>query len=258
MKVVKENNFERLLNIVSELREKCPWDKKQTIDSLRHLTMEEAYELSDAILQKNWEEIKEELGDLFLHLVFYTKIASEQDKFDIEDVLRTVCKKLIHRHPHIYGEEKLETEDQVKKNWEKLKLKEEGVKSILQGVPNSMPALLKSCRIQEKVSSVGFDWENQEEIWSKVEEEINEFKAEEQEQNKENMEQEFGDILFALVNYARFKGINPNDALQKVNHKFIKRFEYIEMKAIEKGENISNMSLKEMDKYWDDSKKQIL
>lgn len=246
--------FERLLIIMDELREKCPWDKKQTMESLRHLTIEETYELSDAILDKNYNEIKKELGDLMLHIVFYARIASENNYFNISDVLNTICDKLIARHPHIYGDVIANNEDEVKANWEKLKLKE-GNKSVLAGVPVSLPALVKASRIQEKARGVGFDWENKQQVWDKVIEELNEFKAEtEKENNQEKVEAEFGDLIFSLVNYARFIGINPEDALEKTNKKFIKRFTYIEEKCSNEGKALSDMSLSEMDKYWNESK----
>ena len=247
--------FERLLVIMDELREKCPWDKKQTIESLRHLTIEETYELCDAIIKKDNTEIKGELGDLFLHLVFYSKIASENGDFDVTDVLNTVCEKLITRHPHIYGDVVAETEEKVKENWEKIKLKE-GKTSVLQGVPNSLPALVKAIRIQDKVKGVGFDWDNKEQVWEKVKEEIAEFQAEEKAQNQEKMEQEFGDIIFSLVNYARFVGINPEDALEKTNQKFSKRFIEMEKLIIAEGKSLSSMPLAEMDLYWEKAKKE--
>ncbi|HIC30925.1 MAG TPA: nucleoside triphosphate pyrophosphohydrolase, partial [Flavobacteriaceae bacterium] len=222
--------FDRLLTIMNELREQCPWDKKQTMQTLRHLTIEETYELGDAILDNDLEEVKKELGDLMLHLVFYAKIGSETNNFDIADVLNTVCEKLIHRHPHIYGDVKVENEDDVKRNWENLKLKE-GKKSVLEGVPNSLPALVKANRIQDKVAGVGFDWEQPEQVWEKVEEELSEFKEEVQKGNKDAMESEFGDVLFSMVNYARFLKINPENALERTNKKFSKRFMYLEEKA---------------------------
>jgi len=245
--------FERLLNIMNELREKCPWDKKQTLDSLRHLTIEETYELCDAILEKDMEGIKGELGDLFLHLVFYAKIASETNTFDVTDVLNSVCDKLIHRHPHIYGDVKVENEEDVKRNWEQLKLKE-GKKSVLQGVPTSLPSLVKASRIQDKAKGVGFDWENKEQVWQKVQEEIAEFQSEERVGDKEKMEDEFGDVLFSLVNYARFVGINPEDALERTNKKFIKRFTFLENEANAQGKNMKDMSLAEMEAIWQKAK----
>lgn len=246
--------FDRLLTIMDELRDKCPWDKKQTFETLRHLTIEETYELSEAILSNDLTEIKNELGDLLLHLVFYAKIGSEKNSFDIADVTHAICGKLIHRHPHIYGDVIVENEEQVKQNWEKLKLKE-GKNSVLEGVPNSLPALIKASRIQEKAKGVGFDWEKPEQVWEKVIEEIAEFKAEVETGNKTDMENEFGDVLFSLINYARFLNINPEDALEKTNKKFIKRFQYLESKAKEKNLQLSEMSLTEMDVFWNEAKK---
>ena len=223
----KKKAFERMLIIMDELREQCPWDKKQTMDSLRYLTIEELYELSDAILDKDMPEIKKELGDLLLHIVFYARIASETNDFDISDVINGVCDKLVHRHPHIYGDVKVNDEVEVKKNWEKLKLKE-GKKSVLEGVPRSLPAIVKAFRIQEKVRGIGFDWDNKSQIWEKVLEEIEELKAEVENKNKERIESEFGDVLFALINYARFIDVNPEDALERCNKRFIKRFQIME------------------------------
>lgn len=243
--------FNRLLDIMDDLREKCPWDKKQTLESLRILTIEETYELSDAILEKDTEEIKKELGDLFLHLIFYSKIASENRDFDVADVLNGISEKLIYRHPHIYGDVKVADEEEVKQNWEKLKLKE-GKKSVLEGVPKSLPAMVKAFRIQEKVKGVGFEFENVEDTWAKVQEEINEFKAETEETKRE---QEFGDVLFSLINYARFTGINPEDALERTNKKFISRFQKIEELAKQQGKSISELSLKEQDELWEKAKK---
>ncbi len=245
--------FERLLKIMDELREQCPWDKKQTIESLRHLTIEETYELCDAILQKDMNQIKGELGDLFLHLVFYSRIASETNDFDVADVLNGVCEKLIHRHPHVYGDVKVNSEEDVKRNWEQLKLKE-GKKSVLEGVPSSLPALVKAIRIQDKARGVGFDWDNKAQVWDKVQEEISEFQVEEKKEDAEKMEQEFGDVLFSLVNYARFVGINPEDALEKTNRKFISRFSYLEIEANKQGKALSDMTLGEMEKIWNQSK----
>ena len=251
--------FERLLNIMDVLREKCPWDKKQTIESLRHLTIEETYELCDAILNDDLEELKGEIGDLILHMVFYSKIASERNAFDIEDVLRNVCDKLIHRHPHIYGDVKAETEEEVKANWEKLKLEEGNQssekKSVLKGVPKSMPSLVKAVRIQDKVKGVGFDWDNKEQVWEKVQEEIDEFKSEVEAANHQNMEQEFGDLMFSLVNYARFIGINPEDALEKTNKKFVNRFKKMESAINKEGKELNAMNLNEMNQYWEAAKK---
>jgi XTP/dITP diphosphohydrolase len=251
--------FDRLLTIMDELREQCPWDKKQTMDSLRHLTIEETYELSDAILEKNLPEIKKELGDIMLHLVFYSKIASETGDFDVADVLHSVCDKLVSRHPHIYGDVKAETEEEVKRNWEQLKLKE-GNKSVLGGVPTSLPALVKSMRIQEKARGVGFDWEEKSQVWAKVEEEMGEFKEmfdveTDQAIDKDKAEGEFGDLLFSLVNYARFININPETALERTNKKFIKRFQYLETKAKEANKNLKDMTLAEMDVFWEEAKK---
>ena len=242
--------FNRLLDIMDDLREKCPWDKKQTTESLRYLTIEEMYELSDAILEKDTEEIKKELGDLFLHLIFYAKIASETQDFDVADVLNGISEKLIHRHPHIYGDVKVANEEEVKQNWEKLKLKE-GKKSVLEGVPKSLPAMVKAYRIQEKVKGVGFEFENSEDTWAKVLEEINEFQSE---TDASKREQEFGDVLFSLINYAHFTGINPEDALERTNKKFISRFQKIEELAKQQGKNIAELSLKEQDELWEKAK----
>ena len=249
--------FERLLNMMDELREKCPWDKKQTIESLRHLTIEETYELSDAILKKDVNELKKELGDILLHIVFYARIASETKDFNIADVMNSLCDKLIFRHPHIYSDVKVSGEEEVKQNWEKLKQKEKnGNVTVLSGVPNSMPALLKAYRIQEKARAVGFDWENPEEVYGKVKEELNELDHEvAQEHNTERIEDEFGDVLFSLINYARFLKVNPEDALEKTNKKFIKRFTYMEQKIKEKGKAIGDCTLAEMDVYWNEAKK---
>ena len=219
--------FERLLNIMDELREKCPWDKKQTIQSLRYLTIEELYELSDAIIDNDMDEVKKELGDILLHIVFYCRIGSEKKHFDIEDVINSICAKLIHRHPHIYGDTKVSNEYDVKKNWEKLKLKE-GKKSVLEGVPKSLPAIVKAFRIQEKVRGIGFDWDNKNQVWQKVLEEIEELKVEVNKGNKDRIESEFGDLLFALTNYSRFIDVNPEDALERTNKRFIKRFQIME------------------------------
>lgn len=250
--------FDRLLTIMDELREQCPWDKKQTMDTLRHLTIEETYELSDAILEKDLPEIKKELGDIMLHLVFYSKIASETGDFDVADVLHAICDKLVSRHPHIYGDVIAETEEEVKRNWEQLKLKE-GNKSVLGGVPQSLPALVKSMRIQEKARGVGFDWEEKSQVWAKVEEEMGEFKEmfdveNDQAIDKEKAEGEFGDLLFSLVNYARFIDINPETALERTNKKFIKRFQYLEEKAKEANKNLKDMTLAEMDIFWEEAK----
>ena len=246
--------FERLLNIMDDLREKCPWDKKQTLESLRHLTIEETYELADAILDNNLEELKGEIGDLMLHLVFYSKIASEKKAFDITDVLNGICDKLVHRHPHIYGDVEANDEETVKRNWEKLKLKE-GKKSVLEGVPKSLPALVKSSRIQDKVAGVGFDWERPEQVKEKLEEELAELQVEVDKNDSDKIEAEFGDVLFSLVNYGKHLGVNPEDALERTNKKFIKRFQYLEAKAKELGKQLSDMTLAEMDVYWNEAKK---
>lgn len=253
--------FERLLTIMDELREKCPWDKKQTLSSLRHLTIEETYELADAIIENNMDGIKKELGDLLLHIVFYARIGSETGHFNITTVINSLCEKLISRHPHIYGDVKAETEEAVKQNWEKLKLKEkdsttaEGFKSVLAGVPKGLPSLVKASRIQDKAKAVGFDWENKEQVWQKVEEELQEFKTEvAQNTSADNIADEFGDVLFSLINYSRFIGINPEDALERTNKKFIKRFQFIEKHAAADGKKIGEMTLAEMDVYWDRAK----
>lgn len=262
--------FERLLTIMDELREKCPWDRKQTMESLRHLTLEEVYELSNAILEGNPAEVRNELGDLMLHLVFYAKIGSEQGSFDIADVLHGICEKLIARHPHIYGDVTVTDEEQVKQNWEKLKLKE-GNRSVLEGVPVSLPSLVKAQRIQDKAAGVGFDWEEKGQVWEKVEEELREFRQEVSgqgagarkegawddkipEAEKERIEAEFGDVLFSLINYARFLDINPENALEKTNRKFIKRFRYLEERARESGRSLQDMTLSEMDVFWNEAK----
>jgi MazG family protein len=252
--------FERLLSVMDELREKCPWDKKQTMESLRHLTIEETYELSDAILEDDLEEVKKELGDIMLHIVFYAKIGSEKGAFDISDVLHSICEKLISRHPHIYGSVKVANEEEVIQNWEKLKLKEKGNTSVLGGVPNSLPALVKAMRIQEKARGIGFDWEEKSQVWAKVEEEMQEFKEQFDTEKSEAIdtkeaESEFGDVLFSLVNYARFIEINPETALERTNKKFIKRFQYLESKAKESNKQLSDMTLAEMDVYWEEAKK---
>jgi len=245
--------FERLLDIMDELREKCPWDRKQTFETLRHLTIEETYELGDAILEKDNDEIKKELGDLLLHIVFYAKIGSENKAFDIGDVAHGISEKLISRHPHIYGDIKADDADQVAKNWESIKLKE-GKKSVLEGVPKSLPALVKAFRIQEKASGVGFDWSNTEGVLDKVKEELQELKAEVYQKNSTEIEAEFGDVLFSLINYARFLEINPESALERTNKKFIKRFNYIESKAIENGKSVNELSLDEMEAFWQEAK----
>jgi len=249
--------FDRLLTIMDELRENCPWDKKQTLETLRYLTIEETYELSDAILENDLEEVKKEIGDLMLHMVFYAKIGSEKGSFDIADALNGICEKLIHRHPHIYGDVVVQNEQEVKENWEKLKLKEKGNKSVLGGVPGSLPALVKAMRIQEKARGIGFDWEKKEQVWEKVSEEMNEFKEEIDGATKasEAAKGEFGDLLFSLVNYARFVDIDPEEALERTNKKFIKRFQYLETESKKDGKEISDMTLAQMDEYWERAKK---
>ena len=247
--------FQQLLDIMDDLRAQCPWDKKQTFESLRHLTIEETYELSDAILDQDLDEIKKELGDLMLHLVFYSKLGEEKGKFDIQDVLEGINKKLIHRHPHIYGDVSVQNADEVAGNWEKIKMGE-GRKSVLEGVPTSLPAMVKAYRIQEKVKGVGFDWEHPSQVWAKVIEETKELRNElNNGSNHEKVEQEFGDLMFALINYARFIDINPEDALERTNKKFIKRFMFLEQKANEAGKSLHDMSLAEMDVYWEEAKK---
>ena len=246
--------FDRLLTIMDDLREKCPWDKKQTLETLRHLTIEETYELGDAILDQNLNEVKNELGDLLLHIVFYAKIGSETNDFDIADVCNAICEKLIHRHPHIYGDVVVKDEEEVKQNWEKLKLKE-GKKSVLEGVPKSLPALVKASRIQDKVKGVGFDWEQPEHVWDKVQEELQELQEEVAAGDQDKMEAEFGDVLFSMINYARFLNINPEDALERTNKKFIKRFQYLESKADQLGKPLMDMTLAEMDVFWEEAKR---
>ncbi|WP_421812543.1 nucleoside triphosphate pyrophosphohydrolase [Flagellimonas sp.] len=245
--------IDRLLTIMDELREQCPWDKKQTMQTLRHLTIEETYELGDAILDNDLEEVKKELGDILLHIVFYAKIGSETRDFDIADVANGICEKLINRHPHIYGDVKVENEDEVKQNWENIKLKE-GKKSVLEGVPNGLPSLVKANRIQDKVSGVGFDWEKPEQVFEKLKEELGELQEEVEANNTDKMESEFGDVLFSMVNYARFLKINPENALERTNKKFIKRFQYLEGKAKGAGKSIQDMTLAEMDVYWEEAK----
>jgi MazG family protein len=254
--------FQRLVEVVHELREKCPWDRDQTKESLRTLTIEETYELSDAILQDEWQEMKSELGDILLHVLFYSRIGEENGHFSTQEMLQTLIDKLIRRHPHIYGDTKADTADQVTKNWEQIKMEEKNgqkKKTVLSGVPQSMPALIKAQRMQEKVASVGFDWEEPEQVWLKVQEELEEFKAEADRHqaegnNQENLEKEFGDLLFSLVNYARFIKVNPEDALEKTNRKFRNRFEYLEAKVAAAGGNLKEMSLEEMDLIWEESK----
>lgn len=246
--------FDRLLTIMEELRSQCPWDQKQTMESLRSLTIEETYELGDAILDQDLNEVKNELGDLLLHIVFYAKIASETQDFDISDVINSICDKLVHRHPHIYSDVKVKDEMEVKQNWENLKLKE-GKTSVLQGVPKSLPALVKASRIQEKVAGVGFDWDDPDQVWEKVEEELVELKTEVNRKNQEAIEDEFGDVLFSLINYARFLKVNPENALERTNKKFIRRFQYLERKAKSLQKPLSEMTLAEMDVYWEEAKK---
>jgi XTP/dITP diphosphohydrolase len=256
----KVEAFARLLDIMDDLRTQCPWDKKQTMHTLRHLTIEEVYELADAITDDNKAEIKKELGDILLHIVFYSKIASETNEYDIADVINALCEKIIHRHPHIYGDpsnngEKVIVSDdaEVSRNWEKLKLKE-GKTSVLEGVPLSLPAMIKSMRIQEKARSAGFDWEIREQVWEKVQEELTEFKKEIDEGNLDDARQEFGDVLFSLINYARFIEINPEEALERTNKKFIRRFQYLEKAVNEKNRKLNDMTLEEMDVYWNEAK----
>ncbi|MEB2774810.1 nucleoside triphosphate pyrophosphohydrolase [Algoriphagus sp. D3-2-R+10] len=251
--------FDKLLTIMDELREQCPWDKKQTTESLRHLTIEETFELSDAILEGDSGEIKKELGDILLHIVFYARIGSEEGNFDMKTMIDALCEKLIRRHPHIYGDTQAEDEEAVKQNWEKIKLTEKGNKSVLGGVPKSLPALIKAMRIQEKARGVGFDWEEKSQVWEKVEEEMLEFKEEfnaanDAEIDREKASGEFGDLLFSLINYARFIDINPEEALERTNKKFIKRFQYLESAAQHSGKKLSEMTLAEMDVYWNEAK----
>ena len=249
--------FNRLLTIMDQLREKCPWDQKQTMESLSHLTIEETYELIDSILDKNMEEIKGELGDLLLHIVFYSKIASETNDFDINDVINSICDKLIERHPHIYGDEIIKDEKDVKRNWEKIKLKN-GKKTVLQGVPKSLPAMVKATRIQEKVKGVGFDWDNKDQVFDKVKEEFLELHKEiKKTNNQEKIEKEFGDVLFSMINYARFIGVDPESALERTNKKFIGRFNYLEKEVKTNKMDLMKMSLEEMDLIWDKSKKKF-
>ncbi len=247
--------FDRLLTIMDELREQCPWDKKQTMESLRHLTIEETYELGDAILDKDLDEVKNELGDVLLHLVFYAKIGSETNDFDIADVANAICDKLINRHPHIYGDVEVNDEEEVKRNWENLKLKE-GKTSVLEGVPKSLPALVKASRIQEKVAGVGFDWEEPQQVFEKLQEELQELQHEINVQDTDKIEAEFGDVLFSMINYARFLNVNPENALERTNKKFIKRFQYLEAKAKEGNKALKDMTLAEMDVFWNEAKLQ--
>lgn len=248
--------FAELLDIMETLREKCPWDHKQTMESLRTLSVEEVYELGDAVLKNDMQEVKKELGDLIMHIVFYALIGEERCEFDITDVLKEICAKLRYRHPHIYGEVKVEDENDVLRNWEQLKLKEKGRHNkVLEGVPDALPALVKAYRIQDKVRGVGFDWEQKEEVWQKVKEELEELEVEVARNDQEHMEEEFGDFMFAMINAARLYGINPEDALEKSNRKFIRRFSYVEEKANESGRKLSEMTLEEMDEYWNEAKK---
>ncbi|HVX51217.1 MAG TPA: nucleoside triphosphate pyrophosphohydrolase [Chitinophagaceae bacterium] len=249
------DNFLRLVQIMDDLREKCPWDRKQTIDTLRPMTIEETYELADAITNKDWQNLKEELGDLMLHIIFYARIGTEQGKFTLNDVLDTICNKLIIRHPHIYGDVKVENEDDVKKNWEKIKMKE-GKKSVLSGVPSALPAMVKAARIQEKAKQAGFEWENKEDVWKKVEEEIQELQEAIEEGSQDNIEAEFGDILFSLVNYARFLRIDAEGVLELTNKKFIYRFTRMEEEAKKQGRELNDMTLAEMDAIWNRVKKE--
>lgn len=247
--------FERLLNVMDDLREKCPWDQKQTFESLRHLTIEESYELTDSILEEDWKSLEGEIGDLMLHLVFYSKIGSEKGLFDITSVLNQICDKLVHRHPHIYSDVEVQDEEEVKRNWEKLKLKE-GKTSVLEGVPNSLPAMVKAIRIQEKVKGIGFEWSDKKDVWDKVKEELSEFEVE-AEKKSDNMEEEFGDLLFSLINYSRFVDINPENALAKTNNKFKKRFQLMEKYILSDGLVINELGLKKLDVYWDKAKLEL-
>ena len=246
--------IDRLLTIMNELREQCPWDRKQTLQSLRHLTIEETYELGDAILDNDLEEVKKELGDLLLHIVFYAKIGSETEDFDIADVANGICEKLISRHPHIYGDVAVEDEEDVKRNWENLKLKE-GKKSVLEGVPRSLPALVKASRIQDKVAGVGFDWEEPQQVFEKLQEELAELQEEVEARDQEKIEAEFGDVMFSMINYARFLKVDAESALERTNKKFIKRFQYLEQKAKENNRALRDMTLREMDVFWEEAKK---
>ena len=246
--------IDRLLTIMNELREQCPWDRKQTLQSLRHLTIEETYELGDAILDNDLEEVKKELGDLLLHIVFYAKIGSETGDFDIADVANGICEKLISRHPHIYGDVAVEDEEDVKRNWENLKLKE-GKKSVLEGVPRSLPALVKASRIQDKVAGVGFDWEEPHQVFEKLQEELAELQVEIEARDQEKIEAEFGDVMFSMINYARFLKVDAESALERTNKKFIKRFQYLEQKAKENNKALRDMTLREMDVFWEEAKK---
>jgi len=252
-----EQKFTRLANILDELREKCPWDQKQTIQTLRPLTIEETYELGDAILDEDWDELKGELGDIMLHLLFYARIAKEKEKFTFGDVLTAISEKMIVRHPHIYGDVKVENEEDVKLNWQRIKLEKEGRKSILSGVPKSLPAVVKATRIQEKAAHIGFEWENKADVWKKVEEEIDELKNAEAEQSQSHVEEEFGDLLFALINYARFLKIDAESALERTNKKFMDRFAFMETEADKKQIHLENLSLEEMDALWEQAKREL-
>lgn len=251
--------FSRLLTIMDELREQCPWDRKQTMESLRHLTIEETYELADAIVDNDLDEIKKEIGDLMLHMVFYSKIGSEKGAFDVGDVLHGICDKLVHRHPHIYGDVEVANEEEVKANWEKIKLKEGNnkKKSVLEGVPRSLPAMVKATRIQDKARGVGFDWDNRDQVWDKVHEELNEFQEAIESGNREEMEAEFGDVLFSMINYSRFVDLDPEMALERTNKKFIARFKFMEAAIREDGKSMSDMNLEELDVYWDKAKEAL-
>ncbi|MCW3464252.1 nucleoside triphosphate pyrophosphohydrolase [Chitinophaga nivalis] len=249
----KKPTFDRLLQIMDDLREKCPWDRKQTIQTLRQLTIEETYELADAITDEDWKSIKEELGDILLHIVFYAKIGAEQQKFDINDVINGVCEKLIHRHPHIYGDVTVADEEEVKQNWEKLKLKE-GKKSVLSGVPVSLPALVKAMRLQEKAKQTGFEWETADQVWEKVKEEVHELEEAVQTKSQEEKEAEFGDVMFSLVNYSRFLQIDAENALERTNKKFQRRFQEMEAMALQQGRTLNDMTLTEMDTLWNQVK----
>ena len=254
-KATKLEAFDRLLNIMDDLRAHCPWDQKQTFESLRHPTIEETYELGDAILDRNLSEIKKELGDLLLHIVFYAKLGSEEKAFDIADVANDICEKLIHRHPHIYGSVSVEDADQVKRNWETLKLKE-GKKSVLEGVPNGLPALIKAQRMQEKAAGVGFDWNDKKQVWGKFNEELNELNQALNSNEKDAIEDEFGDVLFSLINYARFIKVNPESALERTNKKFLQRFQFIEVQAKKQDRSIEDLTLSEMESFWQEAKNQ--
>ena len=248
--------FRHLLEIMDELREKCPWDRAQTFETLRNLTVEETFELADAIMDKDYPDMCKELGDLQLHIVFYAKVASEMGLFNVTDVLNKLCDKLIRRHPHIYGEMKADSANEVHENWEKIKLQTEGNRSVLGGIPSGMPALTKAYRIQDKVSGVGFDWDNKEDVWAKVQEEVGELKAEVDAGNHDRVEEEFGDVLFSLINYARFLDVHPEDALEKTNRKFMHRFQLLEQMVKADGRSLPDMSLPEMDEYWERAKRE--